>query len=82
MSVPVPGTAPGANNYEIGESAFQHVILVVENLNIIANEADKGDTAYVVALQKLSTTLEYASGDNLTLETTLTDKARAARMPC
>jgi hypothetical protein len=77
MSVPVLGTPPGANNYEIDESAFQHVILVDENLNIIANEADKGDTAYVFALQKLSPALEIASGENLILQTTLTDKARA-----
>ena len=77
MSVPVEGAAPSENNYEIDENAFQHVILVDENLNIITNVADKGDTAYVFSLKKLSSVLEITTGENLTLQTTLTDKARA-----
>ena len=77
VSVPVAGGAPTSNTYEVDENAFQHVILVDEDLNIISSEDDKGDTAYVFAIQKLTPSLELAAGQNLTLETTLTGKARA-----
>lgn len=77
LSVPAPDTAPDGNSYVVDETAFQHVILLDAQLNIISDEDDKNDTEYVFILQKMDPMLDISAGSNLTLETTLTDKGRA-----
>ena len=77
-SVPVPNAAPLQRQYQIDTDAYQNIILVDGNLNVIQAESAKGDTEYVVAIQKLDPPLEVSTGSPLVFETTLTDKARVS----
>ena len=77
-SVPVPNAAPLQRQYQIDTDAYQNILLVDSNLNVIQSESAKGDTEYVVAIQKLDPPLEVSAGSPLVFETTLTDKARVS----
>lgn len=78
-SIAAPDTAPTDRGYEIDTDAYQNIILLDDDLNIIQTESNKANTAYVLAIQKLTPALQVSSGDiSLTFETTLTDKARVS----
>lgn len=79
LSVAAPDTPPLERQYEINSEVFQNVILLDRDLSFIEDEANKGDTEYVLVIQKLSDPIQItASKKNMTFETTLTDKARVS----